>query len=298
MIKHYFLLLRIPNLFTVPSNILAGYFSVAQSLPPNLSDLSLLVASSVLFYISGIIFNDYFDIEVDRKERPFRPLPSKKVSKRAAFVAATISMVAANGLAFTVSTLSFTVAIILSVIILSYDYRLKQTIVGPVVMGSARTLNMLLGASAIIPATISLPNVLAEQRLTILSISVFLYVLSITLLSRMEIGPMKQARSVILPFIVIFGVIAIIIIAAGLRVFQVDVVVSLSLFVGIIIVTFKRTIFEGSSTNIQKAIKILVLSIIVLDSIFISGTFGLYYGLPILFLIVPPIFISRKLYVT
>jgi 4-hydroxybenzoate polyprenyltransferase len=298
MIKHYFLLLRVPNLFTVPSNILAGYFSVAQSLSTNLSVLSLLVASSVLLYISGIVFNDYFDIEVDRKERPFRPLPSEKVSKRTAFVAAAMSMVAANGLAFMVSTLSFTVAIILSVIILSYDYQLKQTILGPILMGSARTLNVLLGASAILPAVISVQKVLPEQRLAILCISMFLYVLSITLLSRMEVGPAKPARTVTLPFVVIFGVIAIMIIASGFRVFQVDIVVSLSLFVGIIIITFKRTIVEGSSTNIQSAIKTLVLSIIVLDSIFISGTLGLYYGLPILLLIIPPIFISRKLYVT
>ena len=298
MIKHYFLLLRVQNLFTVPSNILAGYFSVAQSLSTNLSVLSLLVASSVLLYISGIVFNDYFDIEVDRKERPFRPLPSEKVSKRTAFVAAAISMVAANGLAFMVSTLSFTVAMILSVIILSYDYQLKQTIVGPILMGSARTLNVLLGASAILPAAISVQKVLPEQRLTILCISMFLYVLSITLLSRMEVGATKPARTVTLPFVVIFGVIAIMIIASSFTVFQVDIVVSLSLFVGVIIITFKRTIFEGSSTNIQRAIKTLVLSIIVLDSIFISGTLGLYYGLPILLLMIPPIFISRKLYVT
>lgn len=298
MIKHYFLLLRVPNLFTVPSNMLAGYFSVAQSLSTNLSVLSLLVASSVLLYISGIVFNDYFDIEVDRKERSFRPLPSEKVSKQTAFVAAAISMVAANGLAFMVSTLSFTVAIILSVIILSYDYQLKQTILGPILMGSARTLNVLLGASAILPAAISVQKVLSEQRLTILCISMFLYVLSITLLSRMEVGPAKPARTVTIPFVVIFGVIAIMIIAISFRVFQLDIVVSLSLFVGVIIITFKRTIFEGSSTNIQRAIKTLVLSIIVLDSIFISGTLGLYYGLPILLLIIPPIFISRKLYVT
>lgn len=298
MIKHYFLLFRVPNLFTVPSNILVGYFSVAQSLSTNLSVLSLLVGSSVLLYISGIVFNDYFDIEVDRKERPFRPLPSEKVSKQTAFVAAAISMVAANGLAFMASTLSFSVTMILSVIILSYDYQLKQTILGPILMGSARTLNVLLGASAILPAAISVQKVLPEQRLTILCISMFLYVLSITLLSRMEVGSAKPARTVTIPFVVIFGVIAIIIIASSFRVFQLDIAVSLSLFVGVIIITFKRTIFEGSSTNIQRAIKTLVLSIIVLDSIFISGTLGLYCGLTILLLIIPPIFISRKLYVT
>jgi 4-hydroxybenzoate polyprenyltransferase len=28
--------------------------------------------SSILLYIAGIVFNDYFDIEIDLKERPLR----------------------------------------------------------------------------------------------------------------------------------------------------------------------------------------------------------------------------------
>ena len=298
MLKDYFMLLRLPNLFTVPSNILAGYFSVVSYFPVNSSNLALLVTSSVLLYISGIIFNDYFDIEIDQKERPFRPLPSGKVAKQTAFLAAIISMVAANILAFMVSTTGFIVAIILSVIILGYDYKLKQTFAGPACMGTARTLNVFLGASAILPATFSLSNSLAQERLAILSISEFLYVLSISFLSRMEIGPARSPHTVTIIFIVIFGVITIIIAASLVSIFQIDLVVNLLLFMGVIIVTFKLTISELSSTNIQRAIKILVLSIIILDSIFISGTTGVYYGMATLLLIIPSILLARKLYVT
>jgi hypothetical protein len=42
----------------------------------------------------------------------------------------------------------------------------------------------------------------------------------------------------------------------------------------------------------------MVISIIVLDSVFISGSIGLYYGLATLLLIIPSIIFSRKLYVT
>ncbi|MGB6527837.1 MAG: hypothetical protein WBF33_06995 [Candidatus Nitrosopolaris sp.] len=81
--------------------------------------------------------------------------------------------------------------------------------------------------------------------------------------------------------------------------FQIDLVVCLSLFAGIIIITFKRTIFQDySSLGIQKAIKTMVLSIIVLDSVFVSGTAGLYYGLATLLLIIPSIVLARELYVT
>jgi hypothetical protein len=82
-------------------------------------------------------------------------------------------------------------------------------------------------------------------------------------------------------------------------VFQIDVVVCLILFACIIIITFKRTIFQDySSIGIQRAIKTMVLSIIVLDSVFVSGTAGLYYGLATLLLIIPSIVLARELYVT
>jgi 4-hydroxybenzoate polyprenyltransferase len=298
MLKDYLLLFRLPNLFTVPSNIMAGYFSVASSSTANLSNLALLIMSSVLLYISGIVFNDYSDIEIDRRERPFRPLPSGKVPKRTAFIAATISMVVANFLAFMVSTLSFTIVIILSLIVLSYDFRLKQTVAGPVIMGTARTINVLFGSSAILTTGMLLSYTLPQLRLTVVSISAFLYVVSISLLSKMEIGPKRSRLTLIGPFILIFGVIAIIVIASLFRIFHIELILSLVLFVGIISITCKQTVSERSSMSIQRAIKILVLSIIVLDSIFISGTVGLIYGLSTLLLIIPSIFLARKLYVT
>jgi 4-hydroxybenzoate polyprenyltransferase len=53
------------------------------------------MASSALLYVSGIVFNDFFDIEIDRKERPFRPLPSNEITKQKALIIAAASMVIA-----------------------------------------------------------------------------------------------------------------------------------------------------------------------------------------------------------
>jgi hypothetical protein len=128
---------------------------------------------------------------------------------------------------------------------------------------------------------------------------VFLYVIAISILSRIEIGETRSIQTVRGPFFIIFAVIAMIIFAGLVGVFQIDLVVSLTLFAGTVIITFKQTIFKDySSAGIQKSIKILVLSIIVLDSVFVSGTAGLYYGLATLLLIIPSIVLARKLYVT
>ena len=75
-LKEYLLLIRLPNVFTVPSNILAGYFAAITLAEADSAHLVALVAPSCLLYVAGIVLNDYFDIEIDKRERPFRPLPS------------------------------------------------------------------------------------------------------------------------------------------------------------------------------------------------------------------------------
>ncbi|HYA85050.1 MAG TPA: UbiA family prenyltransferase [Candidatus Bathyarchaeia archaeon] len=142
MFRKYLLLVRLPNTFTAPSNILTGYFAVILPWHANVSVLAILMISSALLYVSGIVFNDFFDIEIDRKERPFRPLPSNEVTKQKALIIAATSMIIANVLASAAGTASLVVAIILSATIIGYDYRLKRTMAGPVTMGSARFLNI------------------------------------------------------------------------------------------------------------------------------------------------------------
>jgi len=300
VIRKYLLLIRLPNAFTAPSNILTGYFAVVLPSYANVSDLSILMLSSALLYISGIVFNDYFDIEVDRQERPFRPLASGKVTKQKAFAIAAVVMITANFLAFTVSTTSFIVAIILSASVIGYDYRLKQTMAGPVTMGSARFLNIFLGASPALTVLFFSNNNFLSLRLILVSMLMLLYVLAISILSRMEIGATTPSKwAIIGPFIIIFAVVGSLVFARFVNIFHVDLVPSLVLFTGITAITFKRTLFQDySSTGIQKAIKTLVISIIVLDSIFVSGTASIYYGLATLLLIIPSIALARKLYVT
>ena len=135
MIRQYLLLIRLPNIFTVPTNILVGYFAVVGSASVNATQLSLLILSSLLMYIAGIVFNDYFDFEIDLRERPNRPLPSRRVTKEKALTIALISLISANILAFITSSTSFVISVILSSIVISYDFKLKNTILGPLTMG-------------------------------------------------------------------------------------------------------------------------------------------------------------------
>ena len=298
MLRQYLLLIRLPNTFTVPSNILTGYFAIIAPAYAHSLQLFILILSSVLIYIAGTVFNDYFDVEIDLKERPYRPLPAGTITKQKAFVIAMLSLVSANILAFAVNWSSFVISAILSATVISYDYRLKNTAIGPITMGSARFLNVFLGASPALFVLLADNNNNFFVRMIFASLSIFLYVLAISLLSRKEINGMQTRRTIISSFFIVFVVIASITFAGFLGIFKMEFFSNLILFAGIMIITFKQTKSRNSSLAIQKAIKNMVISIIVLDSVFISGSIGLYYGLATLLLIIPSIIFSRKLYVT
>jgi hypothetical protein len=55
---------------------------------------------------------------------------------------------------------------------------------------------------------------------------------------------------------------------------------------------------KKDSSGIQQTIQLMILSIIVLDSVFLTGIAGLTIGLPILVLLVPLLILARKMYMT
>jgi len=77
----YLRLFRLPNVFTAMADVAMGFLFVRQSLEPISMFACLLVASSLL-YTAGMVLNDVFDYEVDRQERPQRPLPSGQIGLR------------------------------------------------------------------------------------------------------------------------------------------------------------------------------------------------------------------------
>src|SRR5437660_7019390 len=110
------------------------------------------MSASASLYSAGMVWNDFFDIEQDRRERPFRPLPSGRVSRRGAGLLGSALLAVGVGLALLAGSWmevqSWTpayLASLLVVAILLYDAWLKRTWLGPVGMGACRFLNVLLG---------------------------------------------------------------------------------------------------------------------------------------------------------
>lgn len=293
-VKEYLQLIRLPNVFTTPSNILAGYFAAVTTTAAAEADgvhLIAIMVSSGLLYIAGIVLNDYFDIEIDKKERPSRPLPSGKISKGYALTIAIVALLIANIIALIVGPISLAINLALTLLIIAYDYQLKYSVLGPFAMGGTRSLNVIFGAS---PVLLYIDNH-SVAIVGVAAASLFFYVSSITILSKKEVG--KERPNSTLVILIVFGVILAIVPLGMLLQFEWTFLLNLSIFAGVTIVTFRQYIAK-EVPSVQKAVRNMVISIIILDSVFVTGTAGLPYGLATLLLIAPVVVLAKKLYVT
>jgi 4-hydroxybenzoate polyprenyltransferase len=136
-------LVRAPAALTVPGDGLAG---AAAGFPLG-GRTAALTASSVCLYWAGMALNDYVDRDVDAVERPARPIPSGRVSPRAALGTATALTAAGLAIAGAAGgTRALGVAVPLTCAVWAYDLGLKGTAAGPPVMAAARGLDIVLGA--------------------------------------------------------------------------------------------------------------------------------------------------------
>ena len=191
-VKPYLQLIRLPNLFTAAADSLAGWLIVKGSLDE--PDFWLwLVAASVAIYAGGIVLNDAFDYRIDLAERPNRPLPSGRVSRRFAGWFGVIALALGPILAgCSGSTASLVVALILAACVLAYDAGLKRTVFGPEAMGTCRALNLLLGLS-------QAPN-LGGPGAWLAAGALGLFVVGVTWISRSEVETGKT-RGIVAGFL-------------------------------------------------------------------------------------------------
>ncbi|WP_329235373.1 UbiA family prenyltransferase [Streptomyces sp. NBC_01460] len=138
-------LLRVSALFTVPGDALAG--AAAAGLRPG-RGTALAVGASLCLYEAGMALNDWADREEDAVDRPHRPIPSGRVAPGAALAAAGTLTAAGLALAARAGRPTLAVASGLAATVWAYDLHLKHTRLGPAAMAAARTLDLLLGATA------------------------------------------------------------------------------------------------------------------------------------------------------
>ncbi|MBU4461217.1 MAG: UbiA family prenyltransferase [Verrucomicrobia bacterium] len=145
-------LVRIPNLFTVPGDPLAGALLAMADRGWNEPLPWAAAGASLCLYAAGLIDNDLADLDEDRRDRPGRPLPSGAVASHHASAARLALLLVGLALAAVCNLQSLLVACAIAATVLAYNRVLKRVpILGPLAMGACRGLSVLLGAVAVAP---------------------------------------------------------------------------------------------------------------------------------------------------
>ena len=307
----YAQLVRLPNVFTAMADIGMAAL-VAGALPAHTGAVVLLLLASSCLYCAGMVWNDYFDLEQDKRERPFRPLPSGRITPRTAARLGMALFAAGVGFAMLAGLLTesfreapLVLSVLLVVAILLYDSVLKRTAGGPLAMGTCRFLNVLLGLSAV-PGAINSVGVL-------LALIVGLYIVGVTWFARTEAIASNQRDLVTAAgFMVAALVLALVVPAAGkpvprggdslLGFLQIGLgqflfpylLVAFAFYVGWPVV---RAINNPQPEHVQAAVKRCVLGLVLLDAILaasLAGTPGLFLAL----LLLPASALGRRVYST
>lgn len=174
--RGYLELVRPANVATALADVLAGY---AVAGLPNHRALGWLLLSTACLYAGGVVLNDVFDREIDRTERPERPIPSGRVRVAAA---ATLGL-ALLGIGILAASLATSAAGMVAAgtaaSVLLYDaWGKRQGLLGPINMGMCRGLNLLLGVAA------TPERLAAAWPLALLPL---LYITAVTAVSRGEV---------------------------------------------------------------------------------------------------------------
>jgi len=291
-------LVRLPNLPTAIADIALAALAT-DSLPRQWLAFLLLAIASCSLYMAGMVWNDYFDSDRDRKERPERPIPSGRISRK---VAGRIGVtLLALGLVFaclagaarvddegnrdTLRPLSM--AICLTVAIFAYDGWLKKTAMGPVAMGSCRFFNVLMG--------ITLSGGWAWPLGPALALAVGTYIAGVTWFARTEAVRSNQralagaAAVMLLGLLVGLGCAALVPEGKPSPLF-VYLLAGLAFWVGFPLVAAIRKPVPG---NVQKGVKRSLMGLIVFDAILACGVAGTV-GLILVVLLAPSIYLNRQ----
>jgi 4-hydroxybenzoate polyprenyltransferase len=312
-------LLRLTNVFTALADVAMGFLITHESLhvlagAPNPASsmteglqFALLAAASVCVYLSGMVLNDYFDREVDFEERPERPIPSERISPRFArrlgwgLLAIGITAGSVAGM-LTAGIRSGLTATLLAGMVVSYDALLKRTPLGPLAMGSCRTLNVLLGMSVAGPLV---------AMHWIIAAGIGVYITGVTWFARTEARESHRGQ-LAAALLVMLGGIALLAwypqwatgdvpdvsrpafaLRAGDRWYW---------FWGLMAIMIGwrglRAVIDPLPVYVQGAVKQCLISLIVLDAAVCLGIRGPYYGASIVLLVVPTMFLGRWIYST
>lgn len=142
-------LARISNAPTVVSNAVAGAMLATAGAGAGAGEIAIVALAMVMFYTAGMVLNDVLDLQIDRRERPERPLPGGRVSVGAAVTATAVLFVSGEALLLMIDWAAGLAGVVLVGLIVLYDAWHKGNALSPVLMGACRAMVYVVAALAV-----------------------------------------------------------------------------------------------------------------------------------------------------
>lgn len=296
-------LLRLSNVLTAVADVWMGMVVALGGLPGWRIALPL-TAASVLVYCSGMILNDVADAGRDASERPWRPIPSGRVGRRAA--ASLGGGLMAGGLACGCvasaamnAAASLAALAILCVLVLLYNSPLKRSLLGPLLMGLCRGANAAAGLLATCPLVVSdkldrAPPALAGPIVG----GLVLYFVGVTLSARTEASGASRSSLAIAVGVVSAGLLLLAAspFAAASSTLIVPRFRWLVLWAVVAALVGRRygaALLQPSPRTVQAAVGNAITSVIIVDAALASGYADPFWALAIFALLPPTVFLAR-----
>ena len=287
--------MRPANIITAIADIIAGV-AIAGFLVPELwsqqivIQIILLIFSTIGLYSGGIVFNDVFDIEKDKVNRPERVIPSGRVSLKQAIILGTGLLVFGILAAFLVSVTSGLIAVSIAFFALLYDKFAKHhTVFGPVAMGICRGGNLILGMSI---------NASLPQEYWLIGIIPIIFIAAITLTAQKESKGKNKRSIVIAMFLDLLIVVGFVFMSQAMNLSIMKAAFFIILWYGINLVAKLRAILNNKPEQIMKAVKFGVLSLIPLNASYTAGFSYITMAVLVLCLLPISLYLSKKFPVT
>lgn len=296
-LKGYLQLTRPANLPTAAADALAGMVlagivtTTTTSVNWNsdfLVESFCLVLASVLLYAGGVVLNDVFDFQLDKIERPERPIPSGVVPLKSATLFGVLLLLLGIVSAFYVNTLSGSIAIGLALAIVLYDgFSKKNSFLGPVNMGLCRGLNLLIGMSIF--------GTLIHWEYAFIPI---VYIAAITLISRGEVHGDNKKHLIFSGILYALVLIAVYAFHCNNGGNTIEIIPFILVFGILIYRPLFKAYKDNSPKNIKKAVIAGVISIVLLDAALAVGFSNWMVGLAIVLLLPLSMYLSKLFAVT
>jgi 4-hydroxybenzoate polyprenyltransferase len=291
----YLQMMRPANIITAWADILVGVAISGITIDSVLSELGFtkllcLLVSTTGLYGGGVVMNDLCDAAIDATERPERPIPSQRASISGAVVLVSVLLILGVVAAAQVSSLSAMIALgIVAASTLYNTIAKRHTLWGPLNMGLCRGGNWLLGVSIV-------PTMVTERWC--LALMPLLYIAAITAISQGEVWGGKQSTGAI-ALSLLGMVIGIVFLLGLLPNFYLLSALPFVLVFGIrVLPSFVLATRDPSAERIRLAVKVGVLSLILLDASVAAGFAGLAYGAIVLLLLPLSITLGQRFAVT